>query len=164
MILGQGEYEQTVKNQAEDVPDAHLRPALQGQPPSKPGSHLHFYLSLYFQPISLQQEAGSEPHSDDADESVTPAEGPWQRDATLQAPNRKHLFLSKLTLAPATFLYLSTTIFTATMSSWQETKTVMSSANTEIFARTLLVREIPSRAGWVLSSLSIQSRGSKART
>ena len=45
MILKQRLYRQTVKDQGEDVHGAHLRPALKGQLPSKPGNHLRFYLS-----------------------------------------------------------------------------------------------------------------------
>ena len=89
--------------------------------------------------------------------------GPGRGTPPLQAPNCKPSLLSKLTLAPATFSYLSTVIFTATMSSRQDTKTMMSSANAEIFARTLPVRKIPCRAGRALSSQSLRSRGSKVR-
>ena len=143
MIPRQGEYCQTVKNQGEDVHGAHPRSAFQGQPPSRPGSHLHFYLSPYFQPILFQLEAGPESHLEDADWSATPAEGLWQRGAPPPGTQTQTFALVKLTLAPATFSYLSTAIFTATMSKRQDTKTVMSSANAEIFARTLPVREIP---------------------
>ena len=82
----------------------------------------------------------------------------------IQAPNSKPSLLSKLTLAPANFSYFSTAIFTATMSSWRDTNSVMSSANAEICDRMLPIREIPYRAGRVLSSLNLRSRGSKART
>ena len=77
MILRQRMYGQTVKDQGEDVHGTHLRPALQGQLPSKPGTHLRFYLGPYFQPITLQLEAGPEPHPENADGAVTPAGGPW---------------------------------------------------------------------------------------
>ena len=90
--------------------------------------------------------------------------GPGREPPLLQAPNRKPSLLSKLTLAPATFLYLSTAFFTANMSRWLDTKTVISSAYMEILAWTLPAKEIPHRAGCVLSSLSLWSRGSKART
>ena len=37
---------------------------------------------MYFRPISLQLVVGPEPHPEDADGSVTPAEGPWKSSAT----------------------------------------------------------------------------------
>ena len=81
MNLRLEKYGQPVKDQ-EDVHGAHLHPALSGQTPSKPVTHLCFYLGPYLQPISLQFKAGPEPHPKDADGSVTPAEGSWQRNAT----------------------------------------------------------------------------------
>ena len=75
-------YRQTVKDQGEDVHDTHFDSALQGQPPSKPGTHLGIYFSLHFQPISLQLEAGLEPHTKDADGSDAPVERPWLENAT----------------------------------------------------------------------------------
>ena len=39
-------------------------------------------IHLYLRPISLQLEVGPESHPEDADESVTPAEGLWQDIAT----------------------------------------------------------------------------------
>ena len=90
--------------------------------------------------------------------------GPGRGMLPLQAPNRKPSLLSKLTLAPATFSYLTTASFTATMSRRLDTKTVISSANVEIFARTLPLSKIPRRAGRAPLSLSLRSRGSKART
>ena len=127
-------------------------------------NRLRFYLSPYFQPISLQLEAGPEPHPEEADGFDNPAEGPWKEDAPLQAPNCKPSLLSKLTLSTATFSYLSIATFTAIMFRRWDTKTVMSSAYAEIFARTLPVSVIPRRAGQIFSSLSLRSRGSKART
>ena len=41
-------------------------------------SHLSIHLSLYLRPISLQLEVGPEPHPEDADGFVTPAERPWK--------------------------------------------------------------------------------------
>ena len=90
--------------------------------------------------------------------------GPGRGMLPLQAPNCKPSLLSKLTLAPATFSYLATASFTATMSRHLDTKTVISSANAEIFARTLPLSKIPRRAGRAPLSLSLQTRGSKART
>ena len=90
--------------------------------------------------------------------------GPGRGTLPLQAPNRKPSLLSKLTLAPATFSYLATASFTATISRRLDTKTVISSANAEIFARTLPLSKIPRRAGRAPLSLSLRSRGSKART
>ena len=78
--------------------------------------------------------------------------GPGRGTLPLQAPNRKPSLLSKLTLAPATFSYLVTASFTATMSRRLDTKTVISSVNVEIFARTLLLSKIPRRARWAPKS------------
>ena len=106
----------------------------------------------------------SKPHPKDADGSVTPTAGPWQGVAPFQAPNRKPSLLSKLTLAPATFSYLSTAFFPANISRRLDTKTAISSAYAKILARTLPAKEIPHRAGRTSLSLSLRSRGSKART
>ena len=154
---------QTVKNQGEDVLGAHLHPALQGQPPSKPGNYLHFYRSPYLQPISLQLEAGPEPYPEDADGLVIAAEGPWQGDVTPLGIQLQTFVLVKVDLATCHILVpLNRRLHRYVQS--RDTKTVMSSANAEIFARTLLVREIPRWARRFLSSLSLQSRGSKVRT
>ena len=88
--------------------------------------------------------------------------GPGWGTLPLQAPNRKPSLLSKLTLAPATFSYLATAFYTANMSRRLDTKTMISSANAEILARTLC--KIPRRAGRAPPSLSLRSRGSGART
>ena len=69
--------------------------------------------------------------------------GPCRGTLPLQAPNRKPSLLTKLTLAPATFSYLTNASFTATISRRLDTKTVISSANTEILARTLPLSKIP---------------------
>ena len=90
--------------------------------------------------------------------------GPGRGTLPLQAPNHKPSLLLKLTLAPASFSYLATASFTATMSRRQDTKTVISSANAEILARMLRLSKIPRRAGPAPLSLSHRSRGSKART
>ena len=83
--------------------------------------------------------------------------GPSRGTLPLQEPNRKPSLLSKLTLAPATFSYLATASFTATMSRRLDTKTVIS-------ARTLPLSKILRRAGGAPLSPSLRSRGSKART
>ena len=54
--------------------------------------------------------------------------GPGRVLLPLQAPSRKPSLLSKLTLAPAIRSYSTTASFTASISSWWDTKTVMSSA------------------------------------
>ena len=78
-------------------------------------------------------------------------------------PPTMSLLLSKLTLAPATYSYLATASFTATMSRRLDTKTVISSANAEILARTLPLRKIPHRAGRATPSEDIEeTRGSLA--
>ena len=73
--------------------------------------------------------------------------GPGRRPHFFQAPNLKPTLLSKLTLAPATFSYLSTALFTANMSRRLDTKTVISSTYAEILAWTLPANGIPRRAG-----------------
>ena len=127
-------------------------------------SALRFYLGPYLQPITLQLEAGPKPHPRMQTGPSLQRKGPGRETLLLQAPNCKPSLLSKLTLAPATFSYLATTSFTATMSRRLDTKTVISSANAEILARTLLLSKIPHRAGRAPPSLSLRSRGSRART
>ena len=80
--------------------------------------------------------------------------GPGRVSLPLQAQSRKPSLLSQLTLAPAIRL------FTAFISRRRDTNTVISSANAE----TLVVKGTPRRAGFFPSSLSLRSRGSKART
>ena len=81
-----------------------------------------------------------------------------------QAPNRRPSLLSKLILAPASSSYLSTAFFTVNMSSWWDTKAVISSPYTETFTLTWLAKGTPCRTGLAFSSLSLWSRGSKVRT
>ena len=45
-------------------------------------SHMDIYLWQYLRPILLQLETGPEPHSEDTDGSVAPAERSWQGNAT----------------------------------------------------------------------------------
>ena len=73
--------------------------------------------------------------------------GPGRGMAPFQVPNHKPSLLSKLTLAPAPFSYLAIASFTAGMSMRRDTKTVISSAYAEIFARTRPAKGIPRRAG-----------------
>ena len=82
----------------------------------------------------------------------------------LHSPIRKPLLLSKLILAPTLCSYLATAFFTAFMSKQLDTKKVISSANVDTFSERGSPREIPHRAGLASSSLSLRSRGSKART
>ena len=60
--------------------------------------------------------------------------GPGRASLPDQALNRKPLLLSKLTLAPAIHSYLATAFFTAFMSRWQDTKTMISLVNVETHA------------------------------
>ena len=62
--------------------------------------------SPYFQPISLQLEDGPEPHPKDADGTVTPAEGPWQGNATPPGTQPQAFGLVKLDFGTG-YLFLS---------------------------------------------------------
>ena len=90
--------------------------------------------------------------------------GPGRGVPPLKAPNRKPSLLSKLTLATATFSYLSIAFFIASMSIWRDTKTVISSAYAETFVQTRSTKKTPRKAGQTIPSLSLRSRVSKART
>ena len=155
----QMKYTQSVKDQREDVHGVHLHPALSGQPPWKPGSNLGIHLSLYLRPISLQLEVGSEPHLEDADGSVTLAKGLWQGIAAPPRTELQAFAFVKLDLGSC-YSYSATAFFTAIIARQRDTKTVISSANVEILA----VRGPPRKVGFSPSSLSLRSRGSKART
>ena len=61
------------------------------------------YLSPYLQSISLQLEVGPEPYPEDADGSVTPAEGPWQGDATHPSTQSQTFALIKIDLGTCYF-------------------------------------------------------------
>ena len=82
----------------------------------------------------------------------------------LLAPSCKPSLLSKLILAHAICLYLTTAFFMAFLSRWRDTKTVISSAYIDTFTKRGPAKRIPCRAGLAFSSLSLQSRGSKVRT
>ena len=90
--------------------------------------------------------------------------GPGRVLLPLQAPSRKPSLLSKLTLTPAIRSYSPTAFFTAFISRRRDIKTVISSANAETLAVRGPVKGTPRRAGFVPSSRSLRSRGSKART
>ena len=91
-------------------------------------------------------------------------EGVWQGSSPLQVPKSRTLLLSKLIMALAISLYLSTAFFTANMSNWRDAKTVISSAYEDTFALIWLAKGAPRRAGLAYPSLSLRSRASKART
>ena len=133
-----------VKDQGVYLRGEHLRPVLLGQPPSKPSTHLRFYLSPYFQPISLQLEARPGPDHTPRMQTGPSLQrmGPSRGMPLLQKPNRRPSLLSKLTLAPATFSYFSTASFIASMPSRRDTKTVMSSAYAETLARNGQLRRL----------------------
>ena len=90
--------------------------------------------------------------------------GPGRVSLPLQAPSRKPSLLSKLTLAPAIRSYSPTALFTAFISRRRDTKTVISSTNAETLAVRGPAKGTPRRAGFAPSSLSLRSRGPKART
>ena len=85
--------------------------------------------------------------------------GPGREMPSLQAPNRKPSLFSKLILTPETVSYLASACCTVVMSERQDTNTIMSSAYVETFARKWL-----GRTRFALLSLSLQIRGSKAKT
>ena len=82
----------------------------------------------------------------------------------VQAISRKPSLLSKLILAPDICSYLTTAFFTAFISKQQDIKTVTSSAYADTFAKRGPAKKIPRRARVASWSLSLRSRGSKART
>ena len=90
--------------------------------------------------------------------------GPGRVLLPLQAPIRKPSLLSKLTLAPAIRSYSPTAFFTAFISRRRDTKTVISSANAETLAVRGPAKGTPRWAGFVPSSLSLRSKGSKVKT
>ena len=98
MNLRQRKCGQSVKDQGEDVHATH-RPVLKGQTPSKPGTHLCFYHG----PL----EAGPEPHPEDADGSVTPAEGSWQGNATPPGTHPQTFALIKIDFGTSYFVPLN---------------------------------------------------------
>ena len=98
------------------------------------------------------------------DGSVTPAEGPWQGIATRPGTEQQTIAFFKIDLGSAVLSYSATTFFTAFMSRQRNTRTVISSANTETFAVRGPAKRIPCRNGFAPSSLSLWSRGSRART
>ena len=85
--------------------------------------------------------------------------GPGRVSLPLQAPSRKPSLLSKLALAPAIRSYSPTAFLTAFICRRQDTNPVISSANVSGSAK-----GTQHRAGFFPSSLSLRSRGSKART
>ena len=90
--------------------------------------------------------------------------GPGMVSLPLEAPSRKPTLLSKLTLAPAIRSYSPTAFFTAFISRRRDTNTVISSPNAETLAVRGPAKGTLRRAGFVPSSLSLRSRGLKART
>ena len=125
---------------------------------------LGIYLSLYLRPISLTFEAGSKPHPRMRTSPSLQWKSPGRGMPFLPAPNRKPSLLSKLILASAISSYLVTAFFTAFMFTWRDTKTVISSSNADTFAERWPARGIPRRARISFSSLSLRSKGSKARS
>ena len=61
---------------------------------------------MYFRPISLQLEVGPKPHPEDADGSVTPAEGPWKSIATPPSTELQIFAFVKIDLGPCNPLVL----------------------------------------------------------
>ena len=90
--------------------------------------------------------------------------GPGKGTPPLQITICRPSLLSKLILAPATLLYLSTIFFTAFMSSQWDAKTVISLAYAKTFALRQPAKEIPGRAGIAIQFVSLQNRSSKTRT
>ena len=131
MILRQRKYRKTIKDQEEDVHGAHLNPSLLGQPPSNPGTYLSLYFGLYFRPISLQLEAGREPHPGGF---VIQKERPWQGNTTPPGTYPQTLTLIKVDLGPCYLFVHHNRLHTAFMSKRRDTKTTISSAYADTFA------------------------------
>ena len=66
---------------------------------------------MYFRPISLQLEVGPKPHPEDADGSVTPAEGPWKSIATPPSTKPQTFAFVKIDLGPCNPLILDNRLF-----------------------------------------------------
>ena len=66
---------------------------------------------MYFRPISLQLEVGHEPYPEDADGSVTPAEGPWKSIATPPSTEPQTFAFVKIDLGPCNPLILDNRLF-----------------------------------------------------
>ena len=66
---------------------------------------------MYLRPISLQLEAGPKPHPEDADGSVTPAEGPWKSIATPPSTEPQTFAFVKIDLGPCNPLILDNRLF-----------------------------------------------------
>ena len=98
-------------------------------------------LLRYSRPILLQLEAGPEPHPEDADGSVVPAEGSRLGNATLQAPKRRCSLSSKLTFGPATSSYLTTAFFPTFMSRQRDTKSNIIGVRRDLRPRTSSKRD-----------------------
>ena len=82
----------------------------------------------------------------------------------LQAPNCRPSLLSKLILAPTICLYLTTAFFTAFMSKWWNTKTVISLVYIDTFVVRGPAEGIPCSTRLASLSLSLWTRGSKVET
>ena len=66
---------------------------------------------MYFRPISLQFEVVLEPHPEDADGSVTPAEGPWKSIATPPSTEQETFAFVKIELGSCNPLVLDNRLF-----------------------------------------------------
>ena len=72
--------------------------------PSNPGTHLGISVNLFLRPISLHLETGPEPHTEDAESSVTLAKRPWQGNATPPSTYPQTFALIKIDLGPCCLL------------------------------------------------------------
>ena len=114
------------------------------------------YLTLYLRPISLQLEARSEPHLEDTDGSVTPAERPWQGHATPPGTLLQTFAFIKVDLGPCYLFVPRNRLLHCLYVQMAGHK------NSDIISeRRYLCRRpesgIPRRAGIAFSSLSLRS-------
>lgn len=75
-ILAEREYWQSVKDEEKYVHKAHLSPTFQEQPLSEPSLDRRYYLCQYLRSIFIQLEIRREPHSMNADGTVSLPEEP----------------------------------------------------------------------------------------
>ena len=110
-------------------------------------SQVPIYFGSYLQPISLQLEAGPEPHPEDANGPVTQAGGSWQGNATPPGTQLQTFAIIKIDFGTCCFFV------------------PLNCLSHRLFHR-LYVRskKTPRRAKFAVPSLNLRSRVSKART
>ena len=146
MALRHGKYRQAVKDQGKDVHGAYLPfkdKHLRSQVPS---------CAFTFSRTSNQFRSSRRPGPNHTPrmqmDLLHQQKGAGRGTPSLLAPNCRPSLLLKFILAPAICSYLMIAFLTASMSERQDTKTVISSAYKETFARWSPTKGIPRRAGF----------------